>query len=79
MLASNNKETQFVHVFPGGSFSPGPPGQPGPPGPPGRDGIGSESMDVGQYIAEYLQSKMHIYRNRIFQSYRRRKLKTEMC
>lgn len=49
-----------LSVFPGGSFRPGPPGQPGPPGAPGRDGLGSESVDVGQYIAEYLQSKLCI-------------------
>ncbi|KAM7418398.1 hypothetical protein PAMA_015835 [Pampus argenteus] len=40
----------------GGSSRPGPPGPPGPPGAPGRDGSGSGSADVGQYIAEYLQS-----------------------
>jgi len=42
-------------VVPGGSLSPGAPGR---PGPPGRDGSGSGSTDVGQYIAQYLQSEL---------------------
>lgn len=43
-------------IVPGGSSRPGPPGPPGPPGAPGRDGSGSEQRDMGQYIADYLQS-----------------------
>lgn len=58
VLQNNHLHFFFIHVFPGGSYRPGPPGQPGPPGPPGRDGVGSESFDVGHYIEEYLQSKM---------------------
>ncbi|CAL8355469.1 unnamed protein product [Boreogadus saida] len=33
----------------------GVPGPPGPPGQPGRDGQGSGSVDVGPYVADYLQ------------------------
>lgn len=44
---------EFV-CWPDGSYSQGPPG---PPGPPGRDGHDSGSTEVGQYIAEYLQSR----------------------
>lgn len=42
-------------AVPGGSFSPGRPGPPIPPGPH------SGSSDMGQYISEYLQSKLCIY------------------
>lgn len=48
-------------VISGSSFSSGAPGPPGPPGAPGRDGTGSGSPDVGQYIAEYIQSKICIH------------------
>lgn len=54
------KFDQRICVLPDGSNlggPPGPPGLPGPPGPPGRNGHDSGSSDVGQYIAEYLQSK----------------------
>lgn len=42
----------------GSSYAPGPPGPPGPPGLPG-----SGTSDVGQYLTEYLQSKLCIFIN----------------